>query len=67
VEEGDTDWLLDDISVIRRIVTIISTAIDNYGDDEELMCSALSILMNLDLPQDIVSTNLVLNINVKSQ
>lgn len=67
MEEGDTDWLLDDISVIRRIVTIISTAIDNYGDDEELMRSALSILMNLDLPQDIVSTNLVLNINVKSQ
>lgn len=59
--------LLKDISVRRRIVTIILTALQNYGNDQQLICSALYILNKLEIPKDIVSMNLVLSMNVRFQ
>lgn len=63
----DQSLLLKDISVRRRIVTIIVTAIKNYDDDEILMRSALKILTQLEIPKDIVSINLVFSINIRFQ
>lgn len=67
MQQHNIHWILDDIPSKRRIVTIISTANDIYNNDEELIRSSLRILSKLKIPEDIVSMNLVLNINVRSQ